>query len=177
MVCGLPQGGRTVSVLKDLVKECNATAVYCNRQYEPAALARDKGIVAALTAQGVAVHQHNASLLWEPWDVPVAQETQARTHFGTLMAFMKPAKAVGEPPFPVPTPASLPRAAHCPPSLSFEELGLYRAPIRTCADGAVEVIDWGDPIIRYSLHCKGGGGGTPRPHQEPSHSVCHPTSP
>ncbi len=55
--------------LKELVRLVAATgsgAVYWNRRYEPAVIARDKGIKAELTRSGVDARSFNGSLLFEP---------------------------------------------------------------------------------------------------------------
>jgi deoxyribodipyrimidine photo-lyase len=56
-------------LLPALVKRAGATAVFWNRCYEPAAIARDRTIKAALQAVGIDAHSFNASLLHEPWEV------------------------------------------------------------------------------------------------------------
>jgi deoxyribodipyrimidine photo-lyase len=53
-------------VLRELVRATGAGAVYWNRCYEPAAIARDKTLKAALTAEGLEVKSFNAALLNEP---------------------------------------------------------------------------------------------------------------
>ena len=61
--------GRAEPILLELVKAYSADAVHWNRCYEPWRIQRDSHIKHSLSAQGVAVHSFNASLLWEPWDV------------------------------------------------------------------------------------------------------------
>ena len=58
--------GDSVSVLTDLVAETGAGAVYWNRRYEPAVIARDKAIKAGLSAAGVEAKSFNSALLFEP---------------------------------------------------------------------------------------------------------------
>lgn len=52
-----------------LVRETGANAVYWNRCYEPAAIARDTGLKKDLTAAGVTVESFNGALLFEPWEI------------------------------------------------------------------------------------------------------------
>ena len=52
--------------LRTLLKQTGATAVYWNRRYEPAIIARDKTIKAELSASGVEVKSFNSALLFEP---------------------------------------------------------------------------------------------------------------
>lgn len=74
------QGGRlhlaigdSLPCLRELVARSKASAVYWNRQYEPAAIARDKVIKSALRADGIAVESTHGNLWCEPWQVTTAQ--------------------------------------------------------------------------------------------------------
>jgi deoxyribodipyrimidine photo-lyase len=58
--------GEALRVLREWVRATGAGAVYWNRCYEPAAIARDKVLKSALTADGVEVKSFNAALLNEP---------------------------------------------------------------------------------------------------------------
>ncbi|OQK16255.1 deoxyribodipyrimidine photolyase [Methyloprofundus sedimenti] len=61
--------GHAEAILLELVKTYSANAVHWNRCYEPWRIQRDSHIKHSLSAQGIAVHSFNGSLLWEPWDV------------------------------------------------------------------------------------------------------------
>jgi len=61
--------GSASELLAQLVSEYNIDAVYWNRCYEPAAIARDKSIKAMLKNRGVTVTSSNGSLLNEPWEI------------------------------------------------------------------------------------------------------------
>jgi deoxyribodipyrimidine photo-lyase len=61
--------GATLASLRALVAQTGAVAVYWNRLYEPAVLARDADIERALRADGLHVETANAALLAEPWTV------------------------------------------------------------------------------------------------------------
>ena len=65
--------GDTLDVLHALIRSSGATAVYWNRLYEPASIARDTRIKSALREQGIAVHSHNAALWCEPWQIATQQ--------------------------------------------------------------------------------------------------------
>ena len=65
--------GETLRVLRQVIERSGAEAVYWNRQYEPAAIARDTHVKAALQDQGIAVHSHSANLWSEPWQVQTQQ--------------------------------------------------------------------------------------------------------
>jgi deoxyribodipyrimidine photo-lyase len=61
--------GESGAVLRSLLKQTGANAVYWNRRYEPAAIARDKALKAELLAAGVEAKSFNAALLFEPHTV------------------------------------------------------------------------------------------------------------
>ncbi|WDS36771.1 deoxyribodipyrimidine photo-lyase [Pseudoxanthomonas sp.] len=61
--------GDSSQVLRDLIVESGAQALFWNRKYEPATQPRDAAIKQALRAQGFEVRSCNATLLVEPWDV------------------------------------------------------------------------------------------------------------
>ncbi|MBL9216233.1 MAG: deoxyribodipyrimidine photo-lyase [Opitutaceae bacterium] len=55
--------------LRALLAAVGADAVYWNRRYEPAAIARDRALKAELAAAGIEARSFNASLLFEPHTV------------------------------------------------------------------------------------------------------------
>jgi deoxyribodipyrimidine photo-lyase len=61
--------GPTLDALRTLAAEAGATHIYWNRLYEPALVARDRGVKAALRAAGLVTQSANAALLNEPWAV------------------------------------------------------------------------------------------------------------
>ncbi len=61
--------GASAPVLAALAAATGAGAVYWNRRYEPAAIARDSRIKAALAAAGTDARSFNAALLFEPTGV------------------------------------------------------------------------------------------------------------
>ncbi len=65
--------GDTLEVLRELIRQSGASAVYWNRLYEPASVARDTRIKSALREQGIAVHSCNAALWCEPWAIATQQ--------------------------------------------------------------------------------------------------------
>lgn len=56
-----------------MIAACGADAVYWNRLYEPALLARDRAIKQQLRARGIAAHSSNAALLIEPWQLATGE--------------------------------------------------------------------------------------------------------
>ena len=61
------RAGDTLSELRALIDATSADAVHWNRCYEPAAIARDKTLKAALRDAGLRVESHNSALMMEPW--------------------------------------------------------------------------------------------------------------
>jgi len=61
--------GNTLEELIQVANDTSATAVFWNRRYEPALVARDRRIKQALTEHGLNCQSFNASLLLEPWEV------------------------------------------------------------------------------------------------------------
>jgi deoxyribodipyrimidine photo-lyase len=59
--------GESLSTLRQLVAETGATAVYWNRLYEPAVIARDARVKQALRDDGLLAESFNGALLFEPW--------------------------------------------------------------------------------------------------------------
>ena len=61
--------GPAAETLTRLVAETGAGALFWNRRYEPAAIARDQEVKAKLRGQGIVAESFNGSLLFEPWTV------------------------------------------------------------------------------------------------------------
>jgi deoxyribodipyrimidine photo-lyase len=65
--------GRAEEVLSALVEETGAGAVFWSRAYDPAAIARDTGVKAALKERGVEAKSFAGHVLHEPWTVQTGQ--------------------------------------------------------------------------------------------------------
>ena len=61
--------GPALAVLRDLIAETGAGAVYWSRLYDPASKARDTNVKAALKDDGITVQSFRGHLLFEPWTV------------------------------------------------------------------------------------------------------------
>ncbi|MBP6747600.1 deoxyribodipyrimidine photo-lyase, partial [bacterium] len=59
----------SLNILQALAEELGAGAVFWNRRYEPAVIARDKEIKSTLKESGLVVETFNGALLLEPWQV------------------------------------------------------------------------------------------------------------
>ncbi len=95
--------GPANEVVRAIVEEIGASAVYWNRCYEPEMVARDKTIKAALQEDGVTVESFNARLLYEPWQI----ETKQGKPYRVFTPFYKMVLEQGEPPKPQKAPEKL----------------------------------------------------------------------
>jgi deoxyribodipyrimidine photo-lyase len=111
--------GESLSVLRETIRRSGATAVYWNRLYEPASIARDSHIKKVLRAEGIEVRSFNAALWREPWDI-TTQQGQPYRVFTPFWRNLRP-QLMLETPLPVPT---LTRVAKISGSLSIDALGL-----------------------------------------------------
>ena len=110
------RAGASLTLLRGLIQETGATAVYWNRLYEPGTRDRDRAVKAALRADGVVADSGQAALLIEPWTLLKADETpyQVFTPFWkACLQKLPPAAPLPVPPLPAPEcwPDSLPLAA------------------------------------------------------------------
>lgn len=67
------QRGPTLAALQALVAETGAEGVWWSRAYDPASVARDTGVKAALKAAGLEARSFAGHLLHEPWEVETGQ--------------------------------------------------------------------------------------------------------
>ncbi len=65
--------GPALAVLQSLVTETGAGGVWWSRLYDPAAVARDTGVKAALKAGGAEARSFPGHLMHEPWEVQTGQ--------------------------------------------------------------------------------------------------------
>jgi deoxyribodipyrimidine photo-lyase len=61
--------GPALECLREAVARTGARAVFWNRRYEPAAVARDVEVKTQLRADGLVAESFNGSLLREPWEI------------------------------------------------------------------------------------------------------------
>jgi len=96
--------GPTIAALKDLLQESGATAVFWNRRYEPAAVARDREVKSTLRERGITAESFNGSLLFEPWTI----QNGSGGHFRVFSAFWRACLAK----FAVPALKDAPKMLH-----------------------------------------------------------------
>src|SRR5579863_2403061 len=112
--------GQSLSQLQQLIDETGADAVFWNRRYEPAAIARDTAVKKELRARGIAAESFNGNLLFEPWEVA----TREGKPFQVFTAFWRAASALAEPAAPLAAPTSLTAPERWPESIALEALSL-----------------------------------------------------
>jgi deoxyribodipyrimidine photo-lyase len=115
--------GPAETVLRELIAECGAVAVYWNRRYEPATQPRDARLKRELRAQGLEVHSYNGALLFEPWQLA----TQQGGPYKVFTPFWRSALSHWQVPVLRPAPKTLPPPPPALPSLPLQQLGLAPA--------------------------------------------------
>ncbi|MBB5206706.1 cryptochrome/photolyase family protein [Chiayiivirga flava] len=100
--------GPTERALETLIEETGASAVYWNRLYEPAVIARDAALKTHFKQRGIDAHSHNAALLFEPWEIETGQGTPYRV----FTPFWRNARARLRDGAPPAAPARLPAVPH-----------------------------------------------------------------
>jgi deoxyribodipyrimidine photo-lyase len=116
----LRSGGDSLSTLLALARECGAARIVWNRRYEPAIVARDRFIKAALRDAGFETDSYNSALLHEPWTV----KTKGGAPFQVFTPFWRHCMSMEDPGDPLPAPPKIPGPAHWPESASLDSLDL-----------------------------------------------------
>ena len=105
--------GASLAELLGVVKATGAEAVFWNRRYEPAAIARDQKVEAALRAAGVLAETCHGALLYEPETI----RNKAGLPFRVFTPFWRTCLAFAEPGEPLPAPRKLTAPTQWPISL------------------------------------------------------------
>lgn len=113
--------GDAGEIIRNLVQEMKASAVFWNRCYEPWRVSRDETIKAMLKDMGVAAQSGNSSLLYEPWEVKKDDGTPYRVF---TPFFRRGCLGAGEPPAPLPAPKKIETAAKPAGAKTIDALGL-----------------------------------------------------
>jgi deoxyribodipyrimidine photo-lyase len=92
--------GASLPTLRRLVAAAGASAVYWNRLYEPALVARDAAIKDTLRGDAIDAHSFNGALLCEPWDLM----TGAGTPYKVFTPYWRTARARLDLRAPLPVP-------------------------------------------------------------------------
>jgi deoxyribodipyrimidine photo-lyase len=109
----------SLHTLQQLIHDTQASAVFWNRLYEPALIARDTHIKQQLRNQGIHTQSYNSSLLNEPWQV----QNKSKQPYKVFTAYWKTCLNLPiAPPLPAPEQIPLPKAL--PALLAVAELNL-----------------------------------------------------
>ncbi len=112
--------GPMLETLRAIAKEVGADAIFWNRRYEPAVMARDATVEEALRRAGLTVKSFNAALLHEPWTV----QNQSGKPFQVFTPFWRHCLNWADPDAPLRAPKHLLTPARWPKSLALDELEL-----------------------------------------------------
>ncbi len=112
--------GPTLETLAALAAECDASAVYWNRLYDPASTARDTQVKGALRERGLEARSFNGALLNEPWAVASSQGRP----FRVFTPFHRHCLSLGPPRSPAPAPGNLPAPRTWPAGDTLDALAL-----------------------------------------------------
>ncbi|GAB4236381.1 MAG: deoxyribodipyrimidine photo-lyase [Deltaproteobacteria bacterium] len=115
--------GPSVKALIDLARETGADAVYANRVWEPAFLARDAKATPALREAGIDARWFDDGVLFPP----DAVKTSGGGPFRVFTPFLRRCLSLPSPDVPCPAPRRIRRPAPPPPSLPLRELRLLPA--------------------------------------------------
>ncbi len=129
---GLPlvlRRGEAAEILPTLAAETGAGAVYWNRRYEPAVIARDKALKERLRGAGIEVKSFNGALLHEPHEI-------ANKQGGPFQVFTPFWRTCGEK--PVASPVALPRGNGVAPQVAVRSAALEELALLPRLDWAVQ---------------------------------------
>jgi deoxyribodipyrimidine photo-lyase len=121
--------GAALAVLRELIRETGARAVFWNRRHEPAVVERDARVEVALRESGCEVRTFNAALLHEPETI----QTLDGGPFRVFTPFWRRCLAQPDPEPPAPAPKALRSPARWPQSLPLDAMELL--PRHSWADG------------------------------------------
>jgi deoxyribodipyrimidine photo-lyase len=140
-----------------LLRETGAQAVFWNRRYEPAIIARDQKIKQALRESGMEAESYNAALLHEPWTV----RNKSEKPFQVFTPFWKHCLTLEEPGEPLAAPTTLAAPKAWPRSAQLADFQLepridwaagFRATWQPGAAGAFAQLDrfLDHAVLRYT---------------------------
>lgn len=138
--------GPADAVVRGVVAEMGAGAVFWNRRYGGPERSVDTGIKTALRAEGVTVTSFAASLLHEPWTVT----TGSGTHYSVFTPFWRACLALPAPRMPLPEPSAIPGLSEPPASETLDDWRLLPT-TPDWADGLREMWEPGEPAARRRL--------------------------
>ncbi|MCA9114398.1 MAG: deoxyribodipyrimidine photo-lyase [Planctomycetaceae bacterium] len=112
--------GPAGEVLQELIDETGANAVFWNRRYEPAVIARDRDVKQNLRDEGLTADSFNSQLLWEPWTISTKQDRP----YQVFTPYWKTCLQAEPPAEPEDQPENLPAPDSWPESDELDDLKL-----------------------------------------------------
>ena len=112
--------GAALATLRALIQETGAGAVFWNRRYEPAVIARDARVKESLRNDGIKGESFNGALLHEPWMI----KNKSDRPFQVFTPFWKQCLNETDPAEPLPAPEKISAPVKWPESLTLAELEL-----------------------------------------------------
>ena len=137
--------GPALEVLRDLMRETGADAVWWSRLYDPTSVARDTGLKAALKADGFEARSFAGHLLHEPWSV----ETGTGGFYRVFTPFWKAVRG-RDVAMPEMAPKTLIAPAQQPASEALADWALHSA-MRRGADIVSRHVHVGEEAARARL--------------------------
>lgn len=112
--------GKSLEVLREVIREAKAEGVHWNRLYEPLIVERDTIIKSSLRTDGYTAKSFASALLYEPAFI----RNKSDKPFQVFTPFWKHLQSLDDPPAPVPSPGKIPGPTKWPKSLSVDDLNL-----------------------------------------------------
>lgn len=138
--------GPASRVVRELVEEVGATAVFWNRRYGGPERDIDAELKSTLRADGIDVSSFAGSLLHEPWTV----KTGSGTHYSVFTPFWRACLALPAPRAPLPEPREIDGGRQAPASDALEDWDLL--PTRPDWSGGLsDMWEPGEPAARRRL--------------------------
>jgi len=103
--------GKAIAVLRDLIAQTGAGAVYWSRLYDPQSRERDTKLKAALKDDGVTVESFKGHILFEPWTV----ETKTGGYYKIFTPMWKSVRGIDQS-AALPEPGQIPAPGRWPQS-------------------------------------------------------------
>lgn len=110
------RSGEALGVLRALVAETGAGAVYWSRAYDPDSIERDTQVKAALTEDGIDAQSHLGHLMFEPWTI----ETKTGGFYKVYTPMWKAVRD-RDVPEPLAAPDSIPAPQSWPDSETLDD--------------------------------------------------------
>ncbi|MBY5970798.1 DNA photolyase family protein [Ferrimonas balearica] len=137
--------GKALDVLRDLITETGAEAVFWHRLYDPQAVDRDRKVKAALHDDGIEARSFAGHLLFEPWEV----ETGQGGYYKVYSPFWRAVRN-RDVPATLTAPAEIPAPDSWPDSEVLAEWNLS-APMRRGRDVVAGHVEAGEEAAQTQL--------------------------